>query len=190
MVLELAGRARVVGDDINADYIITSSRKRETIDASVLKQYLLEVVDPGFASSVRDGDLLVAGRNFGCGSAMEVAATVILAAGIRAVLAASFSRTFYRNAINNGLLPVECDTSRIQEGDRLTIRLVDGHLNVRNLTRTEALAGVTLPPIMLAILDAGGLVEAIRRHGSLRRLVIPSEARNLRRPNRGPLSEG
>ena len=171
MRIDLQGRARVVGDDINADYIITSSRKRATIDASVLRQYLLEVVDPAFAASVREGDLLVAGRNFGCGSAMEVAATVILAAGIRAVLAHSFSRTFYRNAINNGLLPVECDTSRIHEGDSLGIRLVDGRLDVRNLTKNEALSGGTLPQIVLAILECGGLVEAVRRHGNLGHLA-------------------
>ena len=175
MIVELAGRARVFGDDINADYIITSSRKRETIDAAALSRYLLEVVDPGFAASVREGDLLVAGRNFGCGSAMEVAATVILATGIKAVLARSFSRTFYRNAINNGLLPVECDTSRIEEGDRLRIQLAGGLLDVQNVTRAISLGGVAPPPIMLAILECGGLVETVRRYGTLRRLATSGD---------------
>jgi 3-isopropylmalate/(R)-2-methylmalate dehydratase small subunit len=165
MSILLTGRARRLGDDVNTDYIISSTRKKETIDEQVLKRYLLETVDPGFASSVRPGDVLVAGRNFGCGSAMEVAATVILAAGIRAVVAQSFSRTFYRNAVNNGLLPIECDTSGIGEGDALSVETSGERVTVRNET-TEATATGTMPLGMAAsILSAGGLVPYLRAAG-------------------------
>ena len=163
MRLRLNGRARVLGDDVNTDYIITSARKRETIDAEILKQYMLETLDPSFAASVQPGDLIVAGRNFGCGSAMEVAVTVPCAAGIRAVLAKSFARTYYRNAINNGLIPVECDTSGISEGDRLSIELGET-VTVHNETRGETITALPLPPHMLSILEAGGLVPYFRRH--------------------------
>lgn len=167
MTMQLEGCARRFGDDVNTDYIISSTRKRETIDESQLKRYLLEAVDPSFAASVRPNDLLVAGRNFGCGSAMETAVTVILAAGIRAVVATSFARTFYRNAINNGLLPVECDTSSIAEGDSLLIRMEAAGAEVTNATRGSAVAGTPLPETMLAILEAGGLVPYLRERGSL-----------------------
>jgi 3-isopropylmalate/(R)-2-methylmalate dehydratase small subunit len=153
----------MVGDDINTDYIIASSRKRDTLDASVLRRYLLEAVDPSFAASVQKGDLLVAGRNFGCGSAMEVAATVILGSGIPAVLARGFARSFYRNAINNGLIPIECDTSRIGEGDRLLIRQQGALMEVENITRNEVLRVAALPPLALGILEAGGLVAYVRK---------------------------
>ena len=163
MHIRLEGRARSLGDDINTDYIITSARKRETIDNNVLKQYLLETIDPGFAASVLPGDILVAGRNFGCGSAMEVGVTVPYAAGIRAVIARSFARTYYRNAINNGLIPVECDTNGFREGDRLEIDLA-ADLTVRNLTQDTIVTARPLPSHMLRILDAGGIVPYFRAH--------------------------
>ena len=168
MKIELLGRARKFGDDVNTDYIIASSRKRDTLDEGQLKRYLMEAIDPGFAASVAPGDLIVAGRNFGCGSAMEVAATVILAAGIKAVLARSFSRTFFRNAVNNGLLPLECDTATINEGDRLGIELSGGILTVRNLSAcTRESSALAMPERVLAILEAGGLVPYIKTKGTL-----------------------
>ena len=165
MRIHLEGRARVLGDDVNTDYIIASTRKRDTLDESLLKRYLLETLDPSFAASVRPGDLLVAGANFGCGSAMEIAATVILASGIRAVIARSFSRTFFRNAINNGLLPVEAETRGIEEGDQLVVTLEERGLTVGNVTRGSQLEAKPLSPMMTRILDAGGLVEFTRRGG-------------------------
>lgn len=164
MRIELEGKVRLLGDDVNTDYIISSSRKKETLDPDVLKRYLFEALDPSFAASVAPGDLLVAGRNFGCGSAMEVAVTVVLAAEIRAVLAASFSRTYYRNAINNGLIPIECDTAGIHEGDELRVVLDDAGITVTDLTLGNALPGLPLPDIMLEILSSGGLVPYFRVH--------------------------
>jgi 3-isopropylmalate/(R)-2-methylmalate dehydratase small subunit len=169
-------RARRLGDNVNTDYIISSARKRETIDESVLKQYLMEAVDPAFAASVRPGDVIVAGRNFGCGSAMEVAATVILAAGIRAVLAESFARAFFRNAINNGLMPVEIDTDGIHEGDRLEVKAPaaprtpkeDGKIVVTVLRTGVSLVTPAWPPIVRDILASGGLVPYLRREGRFR----------------------
>lgn len=164
----LSGRARRVGDDVNTDYIISSTRKRETIDEQMLKRYLLEAVDPNLAASVRPGDLLVAGRNFGCGSAMEVAATVIVAAGIPAVIAKSFARSFYRNAINNGLLPIECDTSDIAEGDAISVTLEESGIVVMNGRTGGCLARPPLSGIAGEILEAGGLVPYLRREGRFR----------------------
>jgi 3-isopropylmalate/(R)-2-methylmalate dehydratase small subunit len=163
MMRSIRGRARRLGDDINTDYIIASTRKKATLDESVLKQYLLETVDPGFAASVRPGDVLVAGRNFGCGSAMEIAVTVILAAGIEVVIAESFARTFYRNAINNGLLPIECDTSAITDGEALSISFGGGAASVT--TATATLQAVPIPDVMLRILTAGGIVKHLRATG-------------------------
>jgi 3-isopropylmalate/(R)-2-methylmalate dehydratase small subunit len=164
----LEGRARVFGDDVNTDYIITSRRKRESLDPQVLRQYLFEEIDTKFASTVQAGDLIVAGKNFGCGSAMEVAVTAVLGAGIRAAVAQSFSRTYFRNAINNGLLPVVCDTSGIREGDRIVIEDTGRGMTVHNETAGKILAATRLSRIMLDILEAGGLVPYFKEHGDFR----------------------
>jgi 3-isopropylmalate/(R)-2-methylmalate dehydratase small subunit len=165
MIIE--GRARILGDDINTDYIISSRRKRETIDESKLAAFLLEGVNPAFAASVRADDTLVAGRNFGCGSAMEVAATVIRAAGIRAVIAKSFSRSFYRNAINNGLIAVACDTTTFSEGERVRVVIDDAGSRVERASGA-IVTGEPLPPIMRDILAANGLVAYLRANGGFR----------------------
>jgi len=164
----VTGRARVFGDDINTDYIITSRRKRESLDPSVLRHFLFEEIDPSFAATIEPGDLIVAGKNFGCGSAMEVAVTAVVGAGIGAVLARSFSRTYYRNAVNNGLLPVICDTSRIREGDRLRIERGDIVL-VHNISTGALLEAGKLPKIMADILAAGGLVSYFKQNGDFKR---------------------
>ena len=167
MTRELVGRARRLGDDVNTDYIITSTRKRDTLDEKVLARYLLETLDPTFASTVRPGDILVAGRNFGCGSAMEIAVTVILAAGIRAVVAQSFARTFYRNAINNGLVPIECDITGIEEGDTITVRFDGDETNVDNARSGITTRALPIPAFMRDLLETGGLAEYVGLHGRL-----------------------
>jgi 3-isopropylmalate/(R)-2-methylmalate dehydratase small subunit len=164
MKISIEDRARVMVNDVNTDYIISSSRKKETIDPQILKQYLFETLDPPLACLIEHGDLVVAGKNFGCGSAMEIAVSVLLAAGVKAVLARSFARTFYRNAINNGLVPVECDTSGIHEGDRLVVSLDEGAIMVKNETRNEELVVSPFPAIILALVTAGGLVPYFRTH--------------------------
>lgn len=166
--LVLAGRARVLGDDVNTDYLISSSRKKESLDPQVLRQYLLEDLDPAFAASVAEGDVLVAGSNFGCGSAMEVAVTVVLGAGIRAVIAKSFSRTYWRNAINNGLLAIVADTGGIAEGQGLEVHLDGAQPHLRLLGEaSRTVPCEPLPPFMLAMREAGGLVPYLRRHRTL-----------------------
>ena len=161
------GRARRLGDHVNTDYIIASRRKRDTLDESVLKRYLFESIDPGFADSVRPGDILVAGRNFGCGSAMEIAATVLLAAGFPVVAAESFARSFFRNAVNNGLAPIIVPTGGCEEGDRVAIDVSEAGVTLHNLRTSLDVVGPPLPPTMAAILAAGGLVPYVRAHRRL-----------------------
>ena len=166
--MKIEGRARLFGDDVNTDYIISSRRKRETIDESRLREFLFEGIDPTFPASVRPDDIIVAGSNFGCGSAMEVAVTVMQSAGIGAVLARSFARSFFRNAINNGLVVIECDTSSIIEGDRLSIELGDAAVVVQIPDRSLVITGMPIPGLMRSILRKGGLVEYLKSEGSFR----------------------
>lgn len=165
-MLPLHGRARVFGDDVNTDYIISSSRKKETIDPQRLRVFLLEQLDPAFAASVQPGDILVAGSNFGCGSAMEVAVTTVLGAGIRTVIARSFSRTYLRNAMNNGLLPIVADTRGVAEGDTLYLLEKDDGVIVLGLADGREIPCEPLPPFMREMIACGGLIPFLRERGS------------------------
>ncbi len=160
---QFEGTAFCFGDDINTDYIISSRRKRDTLDAEMLKQYLMEDIRPGFSGELHGTSILVAGENFGCGSAMEVAAQVVRSSQIPVILAKSFARSYYRNAINNGILIVELDTSPIQEGDRLRVTMdgqgilvedLDSGLNVRRPGLRKELEEIIL---------SGGLIEFVRQ---------------------------
>ncbi|MBC7252430.1 MAG: 3-isopropylmalate dehydratase small subunit [Actinobacteria bacterium] len=162
----LRGKAHVFGDDVNTDYIISGKYKFKTLDMDELARHCMEDLDPDFVNKVRPGDFIVAGGNFGCGSSREQAPLVIKHAGVAAVLARSFARIFFRNAINKGLPVVECDTSGIRDGDELEVDLGEGR--VTNLTRGTVLEMVPLPPVMMDILREGGLTAYLRKHGGFR----------------------
>jgi 3-isopropylmalate/(R)-2-methylmalate dehydratase small subunit len=159
----LRGRAWVFGDDVSTDHIAPGRLFHLRTDLPQLALHVMEDADPSFAAGVRPGDFIVAGRNFGLGSSREHAARVIKLAGVGAVLAPSFARIFYRNAINVGLPALQCDTSAIAAGDELEVDLSAGV--VRDLTGGSETAFVPLPPVMVTILADGGLVEHIQKHG-------------------------
>lgn len=167
--MKYCGKARKVGDDVNTDYIISSRRKRDTLDGNILKQYFMEDLDPDFAATVTPGDILIAGKNFGCGSAMEIAAVVVKAAGIPVVIAQSFSRSFYRNGFNNGILLLEGDTSKIAAGDQIEVISDSERLVASDVTTGEMLIQQKpLDSVMNDILLEGGIVPYLRHWGGFR----------------------
>ncbi|MFZ5590769.1 MAG: 3-isopropylmalate dehydratase small subunit [Bacillota bacterium] len=159
----LKGKAHKFGNDVNTDYIISGKYKFKTLDMNELARHVMEDLDPEFYSKITPGDFIVAGSNFGCGSSREQAPLAIKHAHISAVLAKSFARIFYRNAINTGLPVVECDTDQIQPGDQLELDLAGGVL--RNLSRGLDIPVKPLPPVMLKILSDGGLAPHFRKYG-------------------------
>lgn len=161
----MRGKAWKFPDNISTDHIAPGRLFHLRSNLPELAKHVLEDADPEFASKVAEGDFVVAGRNFGLGSSREHAPTIIKLAGVSAVLAQSFARIFYRNAINVGLPVIEVDTRGIDTGDELEVDLSEGV--VRNLTKGTELSFPKLPPIMTAILQAGGLVSYVRRHGDL-----------------------
>ncbi|MGC8970588.1 MAG: 3-isopropylmalate dehydratase small subunit [bacterium] len=159
----IRGFAHKLGDDINTDYIISGKYKFKTLDMKELAQHIFEDIEPDFIKKIKPGDIIVAGKNFGCGSSREQAPLVIKNAGLSAVVAISFARIFYRNAINNGLPLVECDTSNIEDGDELEINLEEGV--VKDITKGFQIKINPLPPFMMKLLQDGGLVEHFKKYG-------------------------
>ena len=161
--MELKGKAWKFGDDISTDHIAPGRLFHLRSNLPEMAKHVLEDADPAFASSMQKGDFVVAGKNFGLGSSREHAPTIIKLAGVNAVLAKSFARIFFRNAINIGLLLVECDTDKINAGDELAVDVKAGV--VHNLTQKIDIPVTPLQDVMIKILNEGGLMAHIKKHG-------------------------
>jgi 3-isopropylmalate/(R)-2-methylmalate dehydratase small subunit len=160
--LVLKGKAIKLGDNISTDDIIPGRFAHLRSSLPKLAKHVLEDAVPGFASKVKSGDFLVGGKNIGLGSSREHAPVVIKMAGVGAILAKSTARIFFRNAINQGLPVLLCDTDKIGDGDELEINVTSGV--IVNLTRGISLTCSKMPPIMSAILNEGGLIPYIQKH--------------------------
>ncbi len=160
----LKGKVHKFGDNINTDYIISGRYKFKTLDLNELAKHVMEDIVPDFYERIEPGDFIVAGQNFGCGSSREQAPLAIKYANIAAVLAPSFARIFYRNAINVGLPVIEVETSQINDGDELEVDLAQG--TIKDLTNGLILKIKPLPEVMIKILNEGGLVNYIKKFGS------------------------
>jgi len=161
----LRGNAWLFGDDISTDHIAPGRLFHLRTNMPELAKHVMEDARPEFASAMRRGDFVVGGRNFGLGSSREHAPRIISLAGVGAVLARSFARIFFRNAINVGLPALQCDTSGIGEHDELEVDLRGGE--VKDLTTGAVIPFVPLPPVMVTILNDGGLVAHVKKHGGL-----------------------
>ncbi|PAF45365.1 3-isopropylmalate dehydratase small subunit [Helicobacter sp. 11S02629-2] len=151
------------GDNIDTDLII-AARYLNTSDANELAKKIFEDARVGFAKEISEGDIVVAGENFGCGSSREHAPIALKAAGIKAVLAPYFARIFYRNSFNTGLLILELDKKdidSIKEGDNLDIDLKAGV--VKNLTQNTTYKFNDIPEFMQSLVDSGGLMSYAKK---------------------------
>ncbi len=159
----LTGKAFKFGDNISTDHIAPGRLFHLRSDLNEFAKHVLEDADENFAKNMKKGDFVVAGSNFGLGSSREHAPQIIKIAGVGAVLAKSFARIFYRNAINIGLLAIECDTDGIDAGDELDLDIKSGVIN--NLTKGTIIQIQPLPGVMVKLLNDGGLIEHIKKHG-------------------------
>ena len=155
-----SGRVWKYGEDINTDVIFPGKYTYSVLDAKEMAAHALEDLDPGFAASVRHGDVVVAGKNFGCGSSREQAATCLKFAGVQAVIAKSFARIFFRNAINQGLPVIQCPEAvdGIKDGEEVSIDFSGGKI----LADEKVFAFPSLPDSVIGILEAGGLIPYTR----------------------------
>ncbi|MBU0605011.1 MAG: 3-isopropylmalate dehydratase [Candidatus Omnitrophica bacterium] len=155
-----------VNDNINTDYVISGRYKFKIQDPKELAGHIFEDIDPGFAARIKEGDILIAGDNFGCGSSREQAPQALKMAGFSAVVAKNFARIFYRNAFNIGLLVVECNTDFIDDGDELEIDAVSG--KIQNKSKGLLLDIKPVPPVMKKLLEDGGVVEHFKKYGGFK----------------------
>lgn len=159
--MAIHGRAWKYGDNVNTDVLFPGKYTYTVTERADIARHALEDLDPAFAADVRPGDVVVAGRNFGCGSSREQAATCMVYNGVGAIIAESFSRIFYRNALNNGLLVIVCPPAAraIEPGEQIE---VDVEANLIRCAAGE-FAFAPLSASVMGIVEAGGLVEYVKR---------------------------
>jgi len=160
--LTIYGKAIKFGDNVDTDVILPGQYLVLT-DPMELAKHAMEGLDPTFTRKIQDGTIIIAGKNFGCGSSREQAPLALKHAGVKCVLAESFARIFYRNAITIGLPVLECPgiSSKVEEGDELVVGLRAGE--VENKSKNLVLQATQLPEFIMEILDDGGLIEHLRR---------------------------
>ncbi len=161
--IKIVGKVWKYGDDVNTDLIVPG-KYLELVDPEEMALHAMEGIDPEFPQKITKGDIVVGGTNFGCGSSREHAPLALKYAGVGAVIAESFARIFYRNAINVGLPALECPgiIDAVEEGDQLEVDITRG--KVRNLSKNVELEFVPLPGFMVDVLGEGGLVTYIKNH--------------------------
>jgi len=160
--MKVTGTAHKVGDHIDTDAIIPA-RFLVSTDAKVLGENCMEGLEAGWVKRVKKNDVMIGGKNFGCGSSREHAPISLLGAGIPVVVAHSFARIFYRNGFNMGLVLLEIgdDIDRFSDKDEVEVDLASG--TIKNLTTGVTVQAAAVPPFMQEILDAGGLVEYAKK---------------------------
>ncbi len=162
----LTGKAFKFGDNISTDHIIPGRLAYMRSNLPELAKHVLEDADPTFASRIKAGDFIVAGKNFGLGSSREHAPLVIKMAGVSAILTKSVARIFFRNAINLGLPVLICNTDKIDDGDELEVDLKAG--TIKDISNGNQLTFKKIPEMMLRILDEGGLIPYIKKYGDFK----------------------
>ena len=164
----LKGKVHKYGADVNTDVIIPA-RYLNIFEPAELAKHCMEDIDPDFVSKVKPGDMIVATTNFGCGSSREHAPLAIKAAGVSCIIAKSFARIFFRNAINIGLPLLECDEAadKTEAGDLLEVELSTG--KIKNLTHSMVFTAKPYPDFMAELISAGGLIEYTKRRVTGRR---------------------
>ena len=162
--MEVSGRAVVFGENVNTDAII-ASKYLTLLDPKEMAKHAMESLYPNFAKMAEKGVVIVAASNFGCGSSREQAPIALKYAGVKCVLAESFARIFYRNAINIGLPVLESPgvTKQVEDGDVLTVDLERG--KIVNETKNETVYALNLPDFILEIVKDGGLIEHLKKKG-------------------------
>lgn len=162
--MQISGKVFKYGDNVDTDVIIPA-RYLNTSDAAELASHCMEDIDKEFVKNVKKGDIMVAGKNFGCGSSREHAPLAIKTSGISCVIAESFARIFFRNSINIGLPILECKEASedIKNGDDVSIDLSSG--KIVNNTSGKVYNAEPFPPFMQELINAGGLAEYMRRNG-------------------------